>query len=51
LHLNINFLVWGRPKAVQEKEKNPNAGNDEDDDFFPVSFIFSNAQVEPLKQR
>lgn len=45
------FLVWGRPKAVQEKENNPNAENDEETDFYPVSFIFSNAQVQPLKQK
>lgn len=43
------FLVWGRPKAVQEQEKNPNAENDDESEFFPVSYIFSNAQVQPLK--
>ena len=45
------FLVWGRPKAVQDKDKNPKAENDEDSDFFPVSYIFSNAQVQPLKEK
>lgn len=45
------FLVWGRPKAVQEQEKNPQAENDEESDFFPVSYIFSNAQVQPLNQK
>ena len=46
------FLIWGRPKAVQEKEKNPQAQTDEDDSkFFPISFIFSNAQVQPLKDK
>lgn len=44
------FLVWGRPKGVQDQE----SGQDTDDemsDFFPVSYIFSNAQVQPLKQK
>lgn len=46
------FLIWGRPKAVQEKEKNPNAQTDEDDTkFFPISFIFSNAQVQELTDK
>lgn len=43
------FLVWGRPKAVQDKEsanaKGKDSTNDDDETFFPVSFIFSNAQV------
>lgn len=41
------FLVWGRPKAVQDKEKGKES--DDDSDFYPISFIFSNAQVEKLK--
>lgn len=40
------FLVWGRPKAVQEQEAGKQTtGEEEEDTFFPVSFIFSNAQV------
>ena len=44
------FLVWGRPTTIQEQENNPEAVNDNEDDFYPVSFIFSNAQVDPLKK-
>lgn len=46
------FLVWGKPTAVQEKEKAQEQGKDEpatDDsqkDFYPIAFLFSNAQVE-----
>lgn len=43
------FLVWGRPKAVQDKAQGKE--NDDDTDFYPISFIFSNAQVEPLKEK
>jgi len=40
------FLVWGRPKAVQEQEQGKKTeGETDEDKFFPVSFIFSNAQV------
>ncbi len=40
------FLVWGRPKAVQDQEQGKKTeGETEEDKFFPVSFIFSNAQV------
>lgn len=45
------FLVWGRPKAVQEQEKgNQPSGDEEEDTFHPVSFIFSNAQVREAKK-
>lgn len=46
------FLVWGRPKDVQEQEKNPNQEKDENETtFFPISYIFSNAQVQELKDK
>lgn len=45
------FLIWGRPKAVQEKEKNPKAETtEEENNFFPISFIFSNAQVKTITE-
>jgi len=44
------FLVWGRPKQENKKgEVVPVIDGDEEGTFFPVSFIFSNAQVKPLK--
>ena len=45
------FLIWGRPKAVQEQEKGNEPPKDEEGDFYPVSFIFSNAQVTAAKPR
>jgi hypothetical protein len=38
------FLVWGRPKAKQTEE--PKAEDEEEDEFFPLCYLFSNAQVE-----
>lgn len=46
------FLVWGRPKAVQDQEKGKQPDEEGDEDtFFPVSYIFSNAQVQGIKKK
>ena len=42
---SVSFLVWGKPKAKQ-KEKTRPENEDEDEDFFPLCYLFSNAQVE-----
>jgi hypothetical protein len=39
-----SFLVWGRPKAKQTAE--PTNAEEEEDDFYPLCYLFSNAQVE-----
>lgn len=45
------FLVWGRPKNLQEGESQQATDDgDEDKDFYPVAFIFSNLQVRALQQ-
>lgn len=41
------FLLWGRKK--QEVEKPNGEQKTEELDFFPITFVFSNNQVEPLK--
>ena len=38
-----SFLVWGKPTRLQKETTEP---NDEEDDFFPLCYLFSNAQVE-----
>lgn len=47
------FSIWGKPKQENEKgEVEPIA--DEDDEkgtFYPIAYIFSNAQVQPLKKK
>jgi hypothetical protein len=50
------FVVWGRPKRAQEQEKAEQQGKeatptDEDSrDFYPLAYLFSNAQVERKKK-
>jgi antirestriction protein ArdC len=40
------FLLWGRKKQTEVK---PNGEErTEELEFFPVTYVFSNAQVEPL---
>lgn len=46
------FLVWGRPKQENKNGEVKAVIENEDGEngtFYPVSFIFSNAQVAPLK--
>lgn len=42
---SIAFCVWGSPKERKKEEKAENK-EDEENDFFPVCYLFSNAQVE-----
>lgn len=42
------FFVWGKKRKVTEKVEN----NDEEErefKFYPIAYLFSNAQVEPIK--
>ncbi len=39
------FLLWGRPKDIEQA-----VGSDEGGKFFPLAFLFSNAQVEPHEE-
>lgn len=42
------FLIWGKPKPINGKQEQPENQTDEDDDsFFPICYLFSNAQVTP----
>ena len=38
-----SFLVWGKPTRLQKETTEP---NDEEDDFYPLCYLFSNAQVQ-----
>jgi len=40
------FLVWGRPKGSQDEEEKETDAESDDLKFFPIAYIFSNAQVE-----
>lgn len=37
-----SFLVWGRPKSKQSEQPT----DEEEDDFYPLCYLFSNAQVD-----
>ena len=43
----VSFLVWGKPKPMKkEQETAPKQATDEEEDeFFPLCYLFSNAQV------
>jgi hypothetical protein len=43
------FVVWGRPLSEQKAEQGQEA-SDEESTFFPISHVFSNAQVELMKE-
>ncbi len=46
------FVVWGRKMKATDKTEAKKTGNSEDEKsfkFFPISHVFSNNQVEPIK--
>lgn len=40
------FLVWGKPKGNQEETKESAETAEDEGKFYPICFLFSNAQVE-----
>lgn len=40
------FVVWGRPTDEQEAEKGKDITPDAEGKFYPLAFLFSNAQVQ-----
>lgn len=45
------FHIWSRPVAALKAETNPEAAAPEDSHtYFSVAFLFSNAQVEPIRK-
>lgn len=49
---SVSFAVWGKPKERQKEETNKQeaaAEEEEKDDFYPLCYLFSNAQVEERK--
>jgi hypothetical protein len=45
------LLLWGEPRKAGKQEK-PEQQTSEDDEykFFPLAYVFSQLQVEPLKK-
>ena len=42
------LMLWAKPLSAQ-KEKDGKTEETDGRDFFPVAYVFSNLQVEPLK--
>lgn len=42
------FLLWAKPKGFAKIEDKAETAENEDK-FFPIAYVFSNAQVEPVK--
>ncbi len=43
------LLLWGTPRKAANQEKKTD--NDKDEfSFFPLAYVFSQKQVEPLKE-
>ena len=46
------LLLWAKPLKEQKEEQNPQPKEEEPNgkDFFPIAYVVSNLQVEPLKK-
>lgn len=40
------FAIWGSPRPLKKVEPPVNQQEEREEDFFPVCYLFSNAQVE-----
>lgn len=45
-----SFLVWGKPKDHQKQQAEQKPTEEDEDKFFPLCYLFSNAQVEPREK-
>jgi hypothetical protein len=43
------LLLWGEPQKALKQEKQ-NEGEKDEFKFFPLAYVFSNKQVQPLKK-
>lgn len=43
------LLLWGEPRSAKNQEKKTDDEKDEFQ-FFPLAYVFSQKQVQPLKQ-
>lgn len=39
------FLIWGKPRAMNKEQAKNQESEEEEDEFFPICYLFSNAQV------
>lgn len=45
------LLLWGEPKKAMKQEKQPTDSDKDEFKFFPLAYVFSNKQVEPLQKK
>lgn len=45
------LLMWGEPKPLRKVEDQPKQEGEKEETFFPLAYVFSNLQVEPIQQR
>lgn len=39
------FLIWGKPRAINKEQPQNQESEEDEDEFFPICYLFSNAQV------
>lgn len=47
------LLLWGEPQNIVNRNKpaeNQNNDSEKEDSFFPLAYVFSNLQVEPMQK-
>lgn len=44
------LLLWGEPRHGGKQEKEETTADDDEYKFFPLAYVFSQLQVQPLKQ-
>jgi hypothetical protein len=43
------LLLWGEPKKALKQEKQTDSNDKDEFKFFPLAYVFSQKQVEPMK--
>jgi len=44
------LLMWGQPKDKHKQEQQPEGEEEDKTQFWPLAYLFSQLQVEPLKK-
>ncbi len=42
------FVIWGSPRELKKNDPAPDQNEEEKNDFYPLCYLFSNAQVERM---
>lgn len=44
------LLMWGEPVPLRNADKQPQTEDEKEEHFFPLAYLFSNLQVEPIQK-